>query len=137
MPKSDSVTFPLFYGQGDGPKSLADYFRSSEPTEAVEAEPTTTVANEPAQVEAVSVKVAFNRPLTWSEREAFRKFISKKNREHQWNNDSAVVIWDFDLDPCNDESTRKVTKDVAAFVATAFLNVHPRSAKSLYPEVIV
>lgn len=108
------------------------------PWSTTAAEPVNIAAwPEPQQLEAVTVKVSFNRPLTWSEREAFRKWINKRNREHEFVNDSSVVIWDFTLDPTDDESTRRVTKDVAAFVATAYLNVHPRSAKSLYPEVIV
>lgn len=84
---------------------------------------------------AVEIRVTFNRDLTWSEREAFRQWTLEKGYLFIFHRPSVVFVADALSD--TEEETRELYEAVAEFVATQFVNVHPRAVKTISPEVIV
>ena len=83
------------------------------------------------------MKMTFNRPLTWSERETF------------WLNKIEDVEASFDktgqkvtlVVPSNGmfaaEMSRAIVKHVSEFVEKEYLNVHPKAAMTISPKVKV
>lgn len=88
-----------------------------------------------AASEPTVVEIEFNRDFTWSEREAFRTFVVHSlsiKLTHKWLNSKRVRLTTSEnFDP------RTLVDLVSKFVASSYLNIHPRVAQTVSPKVEV
>lgn len=79
------------------------------------------------------IRITFNRKLTWSEREALRAFVVEQDGlRTKFDTDGRLVAEDFYSD-----DSRDLCQLFQDFVATEFLNVHPKAVFTIIPEVRV
>lgn len=79
------------------------------------------------------VRIRFNRPFTWSEREHFRQFVNRENLvKHHFNHadPSELHITTY-------QGSRIIVEKVSQFVAAEYLNIHPKAVKTITPKVEV
>lgn len=79
------------------------------------------------------IRVKFNRAITWSERETFRKkFIGMTTAvNHRWENGDLLWLEATYVD------SRPLFEQVAKFVEKNYVNVHPVAVRTFEPEVRV
>lgn len=79
------------------------------------------------------VRIRFNRPFTWSERETFRDFvITERLMKHHFNHDDPSELF-----ITTHQDSRAIVKKVQQFVATEYLNIHPKAVKTITPKLEV
>ena len=111
--------------------NIADWFRSVAPQLAVE-DPTVDEDENDPDIRSV-VRITFNRPLTWAEREHFYEW-------HRYYDPVIGWVWKQygkQLYISSSLDSRELVADIQDFVATEYLNVFPRAAYTIYPEVRV
>lgn len=87
----------------------------------------------PVEVPATKVRIRFNRPLTWSEREHFRLFVNNNPvQKHHFNHEDPSELF-----ITTSLGSREVVQRVQKFVAEEFLNIHPKAVKTITPKVEV
>lgn len=79
------------------------------------------------------VRIRFNRPLTWSEREHFRRFVNAEQiQKHHFNHEDPSELF-----ITTNQGSRVIVEKVSAFVASEYLNIHPKAVKTITPKVEV
>lgn len=79
------------------------------------------------------VRIRFNRPFTWSEREHFRLFVNANGVvRHHFNHEDPS-----ELHITSTLGSRNIVERVSAFVAAEYLNIHPKAVKTITPKVEV
>lgn len=78
------------------------------------------------------VRIRFNRPFTWSEREHFRQFVIAEQVKHHFNHEDPS-----ELHITTSQGSRQIVEKVSAFVASEYLNIHPKAVKTVAPKVEV
>lgn len=86
------------------------------------------------------IRVAFNRPLTYSEREAFRLYFTGDADAPGVGNGYAVKFTDNDkvyVTDFTEDDSRVLYDSVAKYVEKNFVNIHPVAVRTFTPEVKV
>lgn len=86
------------------------------------------------------IRITFNRKLTYSEREQWRRDadlhgdVSNGNIRTWFNKNNPAIVW---IEDYVDEDTRDLYEGAAEYVSTEFVNVHPKYVFSDIPRVRV
>lgn len=86
------------------------------------------------------IRVTFNRPLTYSEREAFRLYFTGDADAPGVGDGYAVRFTDNDkvyITDFTEDDSRVLYDSVAKYVEKNFVNIHPVAVRTFTPDVKV